>query len=227
MIDNLDWNTMLEDEFHKPYYLDLQAFLKEEYNEKVIYPEKEDIFNAFRYTPFKEVKAVILGQDPYHGQGQAHGLSFSVQPDVRIPPSLKNIFKELESDIGYRQPNNGYLKKWAEQGVLMLNTVLTVRAGEAHSHRNKGWEIFTDKVITLLNEREKPIIFILWGRPAQEKIQLINTEKHKIIMSPHPSPFAARKGFFGSKPFSKTNEFLRQAGEEPIDWQIPDVKTGP
>ncbi|WP_249316451.1 uracil-DNA glycosylase [Bacillus sp. FJAT-50079] len=218
-----DWSPLLEEEFHKPYYLQLRSFLKDEYAHKVIYPEMEDIFNALHYTSFNQVKAVILGQDPYHGQGQAHGLSFSVKPDVNIPPSLRNIYKELNDDLGCYIPNHGHLVKWAEQGVLMLNTVLTVRAGAAHSHRGKGWEIFTDKVISLLNEREKPIVFILWGRPAQEKIKLINTQKHLIIQSPHPSPFAAHKGFFGSKPFSKTNKMLLEMDEEPIDWQIPNL----
>ncbi|MEK3888560.1 uracil-DNA glycosylase [Bacillus sp. FSL K6-3431] len=220
---NTDWELLLKAEFDKPYYINLLSFLKDEYKEKVIYPEQKDIFNALEYTPYKNVKAVILGQDPYHGHGQAHGLSFSVKPDVKIPPSLRNIFKEMENDLGYTPPNNGYLTKWAEQGVLMLNTVLTVRAGEAHSHRGKGWETLTDKVISLINEREQPVVFILWGRPAQEKIKLINTGKHKIIQSPHPSPFAARKGFFDSKPFSKTNEFLQELGMEQIDWQISNL----
>ncbi|MCR2821313.1 uracil-DNA glycosylase [Lederbergia panacisoli] len=218
-----DWGSILESELYKPYYKKLQAFLIEEYARNIVYPAHNDIFNALQYTPYQHVKAVILGQDPYHGPGQAHGLSFSVKPDVRIPPSLRNIFKELKNDIGCEIPNNGYLVKWAEQGVLMLNTILTVRAGQAFSHRGKGWEIFTDKVISLLNEREKPVVFILWGRPAQEKIALINTTKHKIIQSPHPSPFAARKGFFDSHPFSKTNEFLQDLGETPIDWQIPHI----
>ncbi|MBW8348440.1 uracil-DNA glycosylase [Bacillus sp. IITD106] len=218
-----DWAPLLESEFQKPYYEKLHEFLIEEYIKFTVYPDQNDIFNALHYTPYQNVKAVILGQDPYHGPGQAHGLSFSVKPEVRIPPSLRNIFKELKNDLGCDVPNNGYLVKWAEQGVLMLNTILTVRAGQAFSHRGKGWETFTDKVITLLNERDKPVVFILWGRPAQEKIALINTEKHKIIQSPHPSPFAARKGFFGSCPFSKTNEFLQGLGETPIDWQIPNI----
>jgi len=218
-----DWAQLLESEFQKPYYEKLWEFLIEEYSKFTIYPNQKDIFNALHYTPYENVKAVILGQDPYHGPGQAHGLSFSVKPEMRIPPSLRNIFKELQNDIGCDVPNNGYLVKWAEQGVLMLNTILTVRAGQAFSHRGQGWEIFTDRVISLLNEREKPVVFILWGRPAQEKIALINTNKHKIIQSPHPSPFAARKGFFGSNPFSKTNEFLHELDETPIDWQIPNI----
>ncbi|MBS4223490.1 uracil-DNA glycosylase [Lederbergia citrea] len=220
---NNDWGPLLEEEFQKRYFESLREFLQEEYEKLVIYPDKNDIFNALNYTPYQKVKAVIIGQDPYHGPGQAHGLSFSVKSDVKIPPSLRNIFKELKNDLGFESPNNGYLVKWAEQGVLMLNTVLTVRQGQANSHRGKGWEIFTDKIISLVNKRENPVVFILWGRPAQEKIALIDTKKHKIIQSPHPSPFAARKGFFGSHPFSKTNEFLREIGEKPIDWQIPDV----
>ncbi|RWR12505.1 uracil-DNA glycosylase [Siminovitchia fortis] len=218
-----DWAPLLEEEFQKPYYLRLREFLKREYTEKAVYPPMHDIFNALKFTPYRNVKVVLLGQDPYHGPGQAHGLSFSVKPGVKIPPSLKNIFKELHDDLGCRIPNNGCLVKWANEGVLLLNTVLTVRAGEAHSHRGKGWEIFTDKVISLINERETPVIFILWGKPAQEKIRLINTAKHTIIKSPHPSPFSANRGFFGSRPFSKTNEQLLEWGEKPIDWQIPDL----
>nr|WP_307786977.1 uracil-DNA glycosylase [Pseudogracilibacillus auburnensis] len=223
-----DWASLLEEEFHQPYFESLQAFVKKEFERYTIYPEKKDIFNALHYTPYEQVKVVIIGQDPYHGAGQAHGLSFSVKPDVRIPPSLRNIFKELHNDLGCEIPNNGYLVHWAKQGVLMLNTVLTVREGEAHSHRGKGWEIFTDKIISLISEKENPVVFILWGRPAQEKIRLIDTGKHKIITSPHPSPFAARKGFFGSKPFSKTNEILQRSGEKSIDWQVPNItdKTG-
>ncbi|HEY4553688.1 MAG TPA: uracil-DNA glycosylase [Bacillaceae bacterium] len=220
---NNDWAPLLEEEMKKPYFQQLEAFLTEEYQEYAIYPAENDVFNALHFAPFEDVKVVILGQDPYHGPGQAHGLSFSVQPDVRIPPSLKNIFKELHEDIGCDIPNNGYLKKWADQGVLLLNTVLTVRKGQAHSHRGKGWETFTDKIITLINEREKPAVFLLWGRPAQEKLQLIDTHKHRIIQSPHPSPFSASKGFFGSRPFSRTNSYLQEMGEAPIDWQIPNL----
>ncbi|GAM14601.1 uracil-DNA glycosylase, family 1 [Mesobacillus selenatarsenatis SF-1] len=203
----------------------MREFLIEEYRTKTIFPEKDNIFNALRFTDYEDVKVVILGQDPYHGHGQAHGLSFSVKPGVKIPPSLRNIFKELNADLGYEVPDNGYLKKWAEQGVLLLNTVLTVREGNANSHRGKGWEHFTDKVITLLNEREKPAIFILWGKPAQSKLKLINEDKHKIIMSVHPSPLSARRGFFGSKPFSKVNELLKEQGEKEIDWQIENMKS--
>ncbi|MCS0789139.1 uracil-DNA glycosylase [Cytobacillus pseudoceanisediminis] len=218
-----DWQEILAEEFEKPYYLHLHEFLKKEYEEKTIYPRQEDIFNALQYTAYKDAKAVILGQDPYHGPGQAHGLSFSVQPDVKLPPSLKNIFKEMQDDLGFEVPNNGYLLKWAREGVLLLNTVLTVRKGQAHSHKGKGWETFTDTVIQKLNEREKPVVFILWGKPAQEKEVLIDASKHYILKSPHPSPFSARKGFFGSRPFSRTNEILQELGEEPIDWQIHDL----
>jgi uracil-DNA glycosylase len=221
---NNGWEHLLAGEFEKAYYLDLREFLIEEYRTMTVYPEKDDIFNALRSTDYKDVKVVILGQDPYHGPGQAHGMSFSVKPGVKIPPSLRNIFKELKADLGYEVPDNGYLKKWADQGVLLLNTVLTVREGEANSHKGKGWEHFTDKVITLLNEREKPVIFILWGKPAQSKLKLIDENKHKIIMSVHPSPLSARRGFFGSKPFSKVNELLKEQGEHEIDWQIENLE---
>jgi uracil-DNA glycosylase len=182
-----------------------------------------DIFNALHYTSFADVKIVLLGQDPYHGPGQAHGLSFSVNPGVRIPPSLKNIFKELHEDLGCNIPNNGYLLPWAKQGVLLLNTVLTVRQGEAYSHRNKGWETFTDKVIKLINAREQPVIFILWGRPAQSKLKLIDESRHFIIQSVHPSPLSASKGFFGSRPFSTANEYIKETGRSPINWEIPNI----
>jgi uracil-DNA glycosylase len=218
------WAPLLAEEFEKPYYRELREFLKEEYATRTIYPDKNDIFNALHFTDFEDVNVVILGQDPYHGPGQAHGLSFSVKPGVKLPPSLRNIFKELNDDLGCYVPDNGYLKKWSDQGVMLLNTVLTVRAGEANSHRGKGWEIFTDKIITLLNEREKPVIFILWGKPAQSKLKLIDESKHKIITSVHPSPLSARRGFFGSKPFSKVNALLRELGEEEIDWQIENMK---
>jgi uracil-DNA glycosylase len=221
---NNGWDRLLAAEFEKAYYLDLREFLIDEYRTKTVFPEQEDIFNALRFTDFEDVKVVILGQDPYHGRGQAHGLSFSVKPGVKIPPSLRNIFKELNADLGFEIPDNGYLKKWADQGVLLLNTALTVREGEANSHRGKGWEHFTDKVITQLNEREKPVIFILWGKPAQSKLKLIDEDKHKIIMSVHPSPLSARRGFFGSKPFSKVNEMLKELGEQEIDWQIDNLE---
>lgn len=218
-----DWAPLLEEEFEKPYYLKLRQFLTEEYNSKIIYPDKYDIYNSLHLTPYNETKVVILGQDPYHGPGQAHGLSFSVKPGIPLPPSLQNIFKELKEDANCYIPNNGYLVEWAKQGVLMLNAVLTVRKGEPNSHKGAGWEIFTDRVIQLLNEREKPIVFILWGKNAQEKESYITSPNHYIIKAPHPSPFSANRGFFGSKPFSKTNTFLRKIGSEEINWQIPNL----
>lgn len=213
-----DWEIVLKDEFDKPYYQELRTFLRNEYATHMIYPKMTDMWTAFQLTPFKDVKVVILGQDPYHGPQQAHGMSFSVQPGVKIPPSLRNIFKELSSDIGVAVPTEGMLTGWAEQGVLLLNTVLTVREGAAASHRGKGWELFTDEVIRKLSMRREPIVFILWGKHAQEKAVLIDRNRHAIIESPHPSPFSASRGFFGSKPFSKTNEYLRKWGTEPIDW---------
>lgn len=218
-----DWAHFLDHEFKKPYYLKLRQFLLEEYNTKTIYPDKWEIYSALHLTPYADTKVVIIGQDPYHGPGQAHGLSFSVKPGIKPPPSLQNIFKELHDDLGCYIPNNGYLKKWAEQGVLMLNNVLTVRAGQPNSHRGKGWEEFTSQVIRTLNEREQPVVFILWGRNAQEKKALITNDHHFIIESAHPSPFAANRGFFGSRPFSRTNEFLQKIGLEPVDWQIPNI----
>ncbi|MGW6190514.1 uracil-DNA glycosylase [Bacillus cereus] len=218
-----DWGPLLGPEFEKEYYKDLANLLKEEYEEHVIYPKKEDIFNALQYTSYENTKVVILGQDPYHGPNQAHGLSFSVQPGIKTPPSLLNMYKELRDEYGYEIPNNGYLVKWAEQGVLLLNTVLTVRQGEANSHKGKGWEHFTDRVIELLNEREKPVVFILWGRHAQAKKKLITNTNHHIIESVHPSPLSARRGFFGSKPYSKVNEILSNMDEKEIDWQIPNI----
>ena len=217
-----DWAPLLDTEFQKPYYIKLRQFLINEYKTRVVYPDMYDIYNALHYTPFAETKVVILGQDPYHGPGQAHGLSFSVQPGVKVPPSLQNIFKELRDDLGCSIPNNGCLVKWAEQGVLLLNTVLTVRKSAPNSHRGIGWETFTDQVIRTLNEREKPVVFILWGRNAQAKQQLISS-KHYLIESPHPSPFSADRGFFGSRPFSKANQCLREIGSAEIDWQIPDL----
>ncbi|MBL5767489.1 uracil-DNA glycosylase [Heyndrickxia sporothermodurans] len=218
-----DWAPLLEDEFKKPYYHQLRKTLQEEYQTKVIYPDRYDIYNALHFTPFNDTKVVIIGQDPYHGPGQAHGLSFSVKPEVKIPPSLQNIYKELQSDLGCYIPNNGYLVKWAKQGVLMLNAVLTVRAGIPNSHKGLGWEIFTDKVIETLNQRETPVVFILWGKFAQQKQQLITSPRHFIIKSPHPSPFSANRGFFGSRPFSKTNAILREIWGKEIDWQIPNL----
>lgn len=212
------WKEVLAEEMEKPYYMELQSFLDKEYAEQTIYPLRKDIGSAFLTTPFDKVKVVILGQDPYHGEGQAHGMSFSVKPGVRIPPSLRNMFKELADDLGCPLPSSGHLGKWAEQGVLLLNTVLTVRAGEANSHKGMGWETFTDAVIKKLSEREKPIIFVLWGKPAALKMKLIDTTKHRILQAPHPSPLSAHRGFFGSKPYSKINAQLTAWGEKPIDF---------
>ena len=222
MIDN-DWLPALMPEFRKPYYKELFQFVKEEYATKQIFPPAEDIFNAFHLTPLRKVKVVILGQDPYHDVGQAHGLCFSVRPGVETPRSLVNIYKELHDDLGCRIPNNGYLEKWAKQGVLLLNTVLTVQAHQAFSHRGKGWEEFTDAAIKVLNEQDRPMVFILWGKPAQAKKAFLNNPKHLIIESPHPSPLSASRGFFGSRPFSRTNLFLEENGMAPIDWQIEDI----
>lgn len=218
-----DWLAPLTPEFHKPYYRQLHHKVVEEYSNYLVFPPSEDIFNAFHLTPLHEVKVVILGQDPYHNNGQAHGLCFSVKPDVEIPPSLVNIYKELHDDLGCYIPNNGYLVKWAEQGVLMLNTVLTVRAHQANSHRGIGWEEFTDAAIRILNEQDRPIVFILWGSPAQKKKAMLNNPKHLILEAPHPSPLSAYRGFFGSRPFSKTNDFLVKNGLTPIDWQIENL----
>lgn len=222
IFDN-DWQDLLQEEFEKSYYQNLRKYLIKEYSTKIIYPDKYDIFNALKFTSYSDVKVVILGQDPYHGPNQAHGLSFSVKKGVKIPPSLVNIYKELQDDIGCYIPNNGYLESWAKQGVLLLNTVLTVRAHEANSHRNIGWEIFTDKIISLLNNRTDPIVFILWGNPSIAKTKLITNKQHFIITSPHPSPLSAYRGFLGSKPFSKTNEFLKSINKEPINWQIENI----
>lgn len=222
-IFNNDWQELLENEMQKDYYQRLRKFLIQEYKTKTIYPDMHDIFNALHLTAYKDVKVVILGQDPYHGPNQAHGLSFSVKPGVKIPPSLMNIYKELHDDLGCYIPNHGNLTKWAKQGVLLLNTSLTVRAGEPNSHSNIGWEIFTDHIIKLLNERKDPIVFILWGNNAIKKKELITNPWHYIITSPHPSPYSANRGFFGSRPFSKTNEFLKSIGKEPIDWQIENI----
>lgn len=218
-----DWKPYLQDEFEKPYYQQLRKFLVEEYNTRFIYPDKYDIFNALHYTSFADTKVVILGQDPYHGPGQAHGLSFSVKPGIKPPPSLQNIFKELHADLGCYIPNNGHLVKWAEQGVLLLNTVLTVRAETPNSHKNMGWENFTDKVIETLNQKENPVVFLLWGSHAQKKAELITNKKHYLIKTPHPSPLSAHRGFLGSKPFSRVNQFLQANGLGEIDWQIPNL----
>lgn len=215
-----DWLEALQDEFKKPYYKKLFQTVKQEYSTRLVFPPADDIFNAFHLTPLKDVKVVILGQDPYHNVGQAHGLCFSVKKGVEIPPSLVNIYKELQDDLGCTIPEHGYLTKWADQGVLMLNTVLTVRAHQANSHRGIGWEEFTDAAIMALNGQDRPIVFILWGAPAQRKKSMLHNPNHLILEAPHPSPLSAYRGFFGSRPFSKTNAFLEQHGIEPIDWQI-------
>ena len=215
-----DWLEPLSPEFKKPYYARLYKTVKEEYSTHEVFPPADDIFNAFDFTPLSQVKVVILGQDPYHNNGQAHGLCFSVKKGVDIPPSLVNIYKELHDDLGCTIPNHGCLTKWAEQGVLMLNTVLTVRAHQANSHKDIGWEEFTDAAIMALNSQDRPIVFILWGAPAQRKARMLTNPKHLILKAPHPSPLSAYRGFFGSKPFSQTNDYLRAHGVEPIDWQI-------
>ena len=218
-----DWLLPLSGEFKKPYYRKLYNTVKHAYETGVVYPPANDIFNAFEFTPLSNVKAMILGQDPYHGPGQAHGLCFSVRPSVEIPPSLVNIYQELHDDLGCRIPNNGYLKKWADQGVLLLNTVLTVQAHRAGSHRGIGWEEFTDAAIRVLNDIDRPMVFILWGRPAQMKKPMLTNPNHLILEAPHPSPLSAYRGFFGSRPFSQTNRFLEEHGIAPIDWQIEDI----
>lgn len=218
-----DWLAPLNDEFGKPYYRDLYLKIREEYSKYRIFPKSDDIFNAFEFTPLKDVKVVILGQDPYHGENQAHGLSFSVNYGIDIPPSLKNIYKELQEDLGCYIPNHGYLKKWADQGVLLLNTVLTVRAHEANSHRNIGWEQFTDAAIRVLNEQDRPIVFLLWGSPAQKKAAGLNNPKHLVLKTTHPSPLSSYRGFEGCRHFSKCNDFLIKNGVQPIDWQIESV----
>ena len=215
-----EWDELLRDEFQKDYYLKLREFLKKEYFTQKIYPDMYDIFNSLKYTSYSDVKAVILGQDPYHGPGQAHGLCFSVQKGVAVPPSLQNIYKEIYSDLGIPPANHGYLKKWADSGVLLMNTVLTVRAGQANSHKGMGWEIFTDRVIEILNQREKPIVFLLWGGNAKQKLRLITNSSHLILQAAHPSPLSAFNGFFGCKHFSRANQFLEEHGMEPVDWRI-------
>lgn len=219
-----DWQEALSAEFKKEYYRNLYQFVKKEYESQVIYPPSEDIFTALHLTPLSEVKVVILGQDPYHNENQAHGLSFSVLPSQNeIPPSLVNIYKELHDDLGCYIPDNGYLKKWADQGVLMLNTVLTVRAHQANSHKGRGWEQFTDAILAKVNEKEEPVVYLLWGNPAQSKIPMLTNPKHLILKAPHPSPLSAYRGFFGCKHFSTANEYLVSNGLKPIDWQIENL----
>ncbi len=223
MIEN-DWLEEISGEFGKPYYKQLFAFVQKEYTTRVVYPPADEIFNAFHFTPLSRVKVVILGQDPYHNVNQAHGLSFSVKPQQRsIPPSLLNIYQELHDDLGCYIPDNGYLKKWADQGVLMLNTVLTVRAHQPASHQGKGWEQFTDAVIEAVNRQNRPIVYMLWGRPAQGKIPMLTNPAHLVLKAPHPSPYSAARGFFGCRHFSQANDFLKEKGIEPIDWQIENI----
>jgi uracil-DNA glycosylase len=217
------WQTVLAEEFDKPYFQKLQDFLKEERQSYSIYPPEEDVFSAFELTPYENVNVLLLGQDPYHDDNQAHGLCFSVRPDIKPPPSLVNIYKELKDDVGFNIPNNGYLVTWAKQGILMLNAVLTVRAHTPNSHKNKGWETFTDAVITKVNQKTDPVVFVLWGGYAQKKLKLIDSDRHIVVQSAHPSPLSARNGFFGSKAFSAINSALRSFGKPEIDWQIPDI----
>ncbi|MDO5047386.1 MAG: uracil-DNA glycosylase [Anaerococcus sp.] len=219
-----DWDDLLKEEWKKNYYQKLRKFLIKEYSTKKVYPDMYDIFNALSYLAYEDVKVVILGQDPYHGKGQAHGLAFSVNEGVKIPPSLLNIYKELKDDLKLYIPNHGNLSKWEKEGVLLLNTVLTVREREPNSHKNMGWEILTDKIISILNLREKPIVFILWGTNAKGKERLITNPNHLILKSVHPSPLSAYRGFFGSKVFSKTNRFLKEKGIGPVDWQIENIR---
>ena len=218
-----DWDGILSGEFEKDYYKMLRAFLKSEYSSHKIHPDMYDIYNALKWTTYADTKVVILGQDPYHEEGQAHGLAFSVKKDVKIPPSLLNMYKELNAELGCYIPNNGYLEKWARQGVLLLNTLLTVRDGAANSHRGKGWEIFTDSVIRALNDREKPVIFMLWGNNAKEKLKILTAPQHYVLTTVHPSPLSANRGFFGCGHFKKANQLLERMGEMPIDWQIENV----
>ncbi len=217
-----DWDILLKDEFSKPYYLKLREFLVDEYNHQIIHPDANNIFNALKYTSCKDTKVVLLGQDPYHGPNQAHGLCFSVLKGNKIPPSLQNMYKELHTDLGCYIPHHGELTKWAKQGILMLNTVLTVRDGLANSHKGKGWEQLTDEIIRIINAKEEPVVFILWGGNARSKKALITNPRHLVLEAAHPSPLSAYNGFFGCRHFSKTNEFLKAQGLTPIDWQIED-----
>ncbi len=217
------WQAVLADELEKPYFQQLHQFVDQERREHTVFPPENDVFNALKLTPYEQVNVMILGQDPYHDDNQAHGLAFSVQPGIKPPPSLVNIYKELRSDIGFRIPNNGYLVPWTQQGVLLLNAVLTVRAHQAASHKGKGWETFTDAVLRKVNEKDSPVVFVLWGAYAQKKLSLIDTTRHTVVQSVHPSPLSARNGFFGSKPFSQINAALQAASKSPVDWQLPDL----
>lgn len=217
-----NWAPIIEEATSNESYQQLRAFLKNEYATEIIFPRMDNIWTAFQWTNFEDVKVVILGQDPYHGEGQAHGLSFSVQPGITPPPSLKNIYKELAGDLGIEPVQHGFLKSWADQGVFLLNSVLTVRKGQAHSHRGKGWEQITDYAIASLNKQEEPIVFLLWGAAAQKKRGLIDESKHHVFTAPHPSPLSAYRGFFGSKPFSQANEVLISSGQFPIEWRLPE-----
>ncbi len=214
------WRDKLAEEINKDYFISLAEFIDNEKKSYAIYPSEDKVFNAFNSTPFEKIKVVVLGQDPYHGTGQAHGLAFSVQADIPFPPSLRNVFQEYATDLGYSIPSCGDLTKWAHEGVFLLNTVLTVRANEPHSHKDKGWEVFTDKVIQIISEKKEHVVFILWGKPAQSKVKLIDPSKHLILNAPHPSPLSSYRGFFGSQPFSKTNAYLREHGIKEIDWML-------
>ena len=216
-----DWNPLLRDQFTQPYWAQLQGFVQHERRASVVFPPEAEVFSALHVTSYEDVKVFILGQDPYHGEGQAHGLCFSVRPDVQIPPSLQNIYTEMQTDIGVTPPTHGNVESWARQGVLLLNAVLTVQAHKAGSHRNRGWEIFTDQIIRVVNDKQERVVFLLWGAFAQKKKPLIDADRHVVIESPHPSPLSAHRGFFGSRPFSRTNSALTAAGREPIDWSIP------
>ncbi len=218
-----DWLPYFQEEAGKEYYKELTAKVKSEYAKYRVFPPKDQVFSAFSLTSYKDVKVVIIGQDPYHNVGQAHGLCFSVQKGIDVPPSLQNIYQELHDDLGCYIPNNGMLNKWAEQGVLLLNTVLTVRAHEANSHRGFGWERFTDRVIELVDAKDEPVVFLLWGAPAQKKEAMLHNPNHLVLKAPHPSPLSAYRGFFGCRHFSKTNEFLAFHGQTPIDWQIENI----
>lgn len=218
-----DWDELLKPEFDKEYYQELRKFLVNEYKTQKIHPDMDEIFSALKLSSYKDTKILLLGQDPYHGEGQAHGLAFSVKPGITPPPSLKNMYKEIESELGIKPPNNGYLVSWAKQGILMINTVLTVRDGLANSHKGRGWEIFTDRIIELLNKKDEPVIFILWGNNAKTKKKLITNKNHFIIEGVHPSPLSASRGFFGCGHFKRVNEILKSLGKKEIDWSIPNL----